>query len=82
MTDTLVPQITRLIPGDVSSYLNEADPWEPNWQNVFYGEVYERLLNIKIAYDPDSMMYARTAVGSEVWNEIEDGRLCRTDMTV
>lgn len=82
MTHTLVPQIARLIPGGGSSYLNEPDPWEHSWQKVLYGEVYERLLEVKKTYDPDIMMYARTAVGSEAWTEMADGRLCRTDMTL
>ncbi|XDG05843.1 hypothetical protein ABKA04_005458 [Annulohypoxylon sp. FPYF3050] len=61
MTDTLVPQLSALIPGGGSAYLNEGNPWEPSWQRVFYGEV--------------------TAVGSEAWTEMEDGRLCRTNAT-
>ncbi|KAI1371219.1 putative alcohol oxidase [Hypoxylon crocopeplum] len=80
MTNTLVPQLSDLIPGGGSAYLNEGDPWESNWQRVFYGEVYERLLEIKRIYDPEFMLYGRTAVGSEAWIEMDDGRLCQIDM--
>jgi hypothetical protein len=78
MTTQLVPQISRLIPGGGAAYLNEGDPWEPEWQRVFYGENYDPLLKIKKKYDPESLFYARTAVGSEAWVEGNDGRLCKT----
>ncbi|KAK6845937.1 hypothetical protein PG987_001125 [Apiospora arundinis] len=80
MTDVLIPQLADLITGGGSSYLNEGDPWEPRWQDVFYGEGYGRLLAIKRLYDPEALLYARTAVGSESWVERLDGRLCRADM--
>ncbi|KAI0123259.1 hypothetical protein BJ170DRAFT_599226 [Xylariales sp. AK1849] len=57
--------------------LNKGDPWEPEWQTVFYGNNYERLLEIKDRYDPDRILYARTTVGSENWAKLEDGRLYR-----
>ncbi|PSN65035.1 FAD-binding domain-containing protein [Corynespora cassiicola Philippines] len=77
MTDSLIPQLSRLIPGGGTAYLNEGDPWEPEWQKVFYGENYDRLLRVKHKYDPNSTFYARTAVGSEEWIEAMDGRLCK-----
>ncbi|PVI01570.1 FAD/FMN-containing isoamyl alcohol oxidase-like protein MreA [Periconia macrospinosa] len=77
MTETLLPELSRVIPGEPSAYSNEGDPWEPEWQKVFYGENYKRLLDIKLKYDPESTLYARTAVGSEAWIEKPDGRLCK-----
>lgn len=62
------------------SSLNEGDPNEQDWQSVFYGENYPRLLDIKNRYDPNRVFYGRTAVGSEAWMESKDGRLCRKDM--
>ncbi|KAH8895310.1 FAD-binding domain-containing protein [Thozetella sp. PMI_491] len=68
------------------AYLNEGDINEPNWQDAFYGSNYPRLLALKKKYDPFSVFYAKTAVGSEDW-EVEgqipyfpttNGRLCRT----
>ncbi len=32
---------------------------------------------MKKTYDPESLLYARTAVGSDEWSEDADGRLCR-----
>lgn len=77
MTNTLVPQLSSLIPGGGHAYLNEGDMWEPNWQEVFYGENYERLLSIKDKYDPQGIFYGWTAVGSERWKQMEDLRLCK-----
>lgn len=67
------------------SYLNEASVDEPNWQEAFYGDKYEKLLAIKRKYDPDGLLYAPTAVGSEEWEvrnpevgyTTQNGRLCR-----
>lgn len=59
--------------------LNEGNPNEPDWQKVFYGKSYQRLLEIKNRYDPDRVFYGRTAVGSEALVERKDGRLCRKE---
>ncbi|KAI1175120.1 putative alcohol oxidase [Nemania sp. FL0916] len=77
MTDTIVPRLKKIIPGGGYAYLNEADPWEPEWRTVFYGDNYNKLLGIKNKYDPDQILYARTAVGSDSWVESADGRLCQ-----
>ncbi|KAL4862754.1 hypothetical protein BDV12DRAFT_202744 [Aspergillus spectabilis] len=80
MTDVLIPAVDALNPGqDAAAYLNEADWNEPEWQRVFYGSNYARLLEIKDKYDVGQVFYARTAVGSERWVEREDGRLCRVE---
>jgi FAD/FMN-containing dehydrogenase len=62
-----------------AAYLNEADWDELRWERVFYGDNYERLLQVKQEYDPEGLFWARTAVGSEGWVEQGDGRLCRVD---
>ncbi|KOS23055.1 6-hydroxy-D-nicotine oxidase [Escovopsis weberi] len=67
------------------SYLNEANPMEPFWQDDLYGGNYPRLLEIKRKYDPNSLFYAVTGVGSEEWEvrsteqgfRTQNGRLCR-----
>jgi hypothetical protein len=67
------------------SYLNEAHVMEPNWQQAFYGEQYERLLQLKHKWDPGDVFYATTGVGSEEWEvrtreqgiQTQNGRLCR-----
>ncbi|KDQ32785.1 hypothetical protein PLEOSDRAFT_1091202 [Pleurotus ostreatus PC15] len=67
--------LRELTPGG-GAYLNEADPYEPNWQQAFYGSHYNKLLAIKDKWDPDQMLYGATAVGGDRWSEKDDGRLC------
>lgn len=76
ITNDLVPTLERLTPNG-GAYLNEADFQQPDFQRTLYGDHYQRLLEIKRKYDPASIMYAKTAVGSEEWKERRDGRLCR-----
>lgn len=58
-------------------YLNEMDPlYRGDWKGSMYGANYGRLLSIKRANDPERLMYARFAVGSDEFAFDEDGRLC------
>ncbi|KAI4162238.1 MAG: hypothetical protein LQ342_004106 [Letrouitia transgressa] len=76
MTEVLLPPLERLTPGG-GCYLNEGDPYQPDWQQTFYGANYNALRAIKKKYDPDDLFYGTTAVGSEEWLVAEGGRLCR-----
>ena len=66
------------------AYINEADPGEPNWQQAFFGDNYQRLLAIKRNRDPWGLFWERTGVGSERWEVMsadgypnsQNGRLC------
>jgi hypothetical protein len=81
LTEFVVPTVRSAVP-DVEvtgSYLNEANFQEPDWQRQFYGSHYSRLSDIKGQYDPNGLLYARTAVGSEKWGEDGAGRLCRVN---
>ena len=80
VTEELVPELTRLTPNG-GAYLNEADPNDPHWKQVFYGENYDRLKAIKDKYDPNGIFYGHTAVGSDEWTVKQDGRLCRVAVT-
>lgn len=46
-----------------AAYLNEADPEEPDWQSVFFGENYSKLLAIKQKWDPDTVLNCKKCVG-------------------
>lgn len=67
------------------SYMNEANVEEPRWKEDFYGEQYERLVQIKKKYDPRGLFYAVTGIGSDEWEvrdvdlgvKTQNGRLCR-----
>ncbi|KAK8876992.1 FAD-binding domain-containing protein [Apiospora arundinis] len=76
VTNDLVPALTKLTP-DGAAYLSEVDFQQPDFQRTLYGAHYPRLLEVKHKYDPAGIMYAKTAVGSEEWEERDDGRLCR-----
>ncbi|KAK3674091.1 hypothetical protein LTR78_005938 [Recurvomyces mirabilis] len=77
MTNVLIPKLAELTPNG-SCYLNEGDFNQPDFQDVFYGANYQRLLSIKNKYDPNHMFYAVTAVGSEYWvPQPNAGRLCK-----
>ncbi|KAF7718297.1 Isoamyl alcohol oxidase [Penicillium ucsense] len=78
MTQELVPLLTD-ISIDSGAYLNEADWKQPDWQSAFYGDNYQTLHEIKEEFDPNGVFWARTAVGSEAWTELDDGHLCRSD---
>ncbi|KAK4152009.1 hypothetical protein C8A00DRAFT_35326 [Chaetomidium leptoderma] len=59
------------------AYINEADPYEPNWQEAFWGDNYAALLKLRKKFDPDGVFYAVSTPGTENWEQIETGtRLC------
>lgn len=75
ITNILTPALEEITPNG-AAYLNEADYNQPDWQETFYGSNYERLLSIKQKYDPHGILWGKTAVGSEGWEIMPDGRLC------
>lgn len=40
-----------------------------NWQQVFWGSNYSKLLKIKNKYDPNGLFYCHHCVGSEYWQQ-------------
>ncbi|PQE21481.1 FAD binding domain-containing protein [Rutstroemia sp. NJR-2017a BBW] len=77
VTNVLDPALEKLT-SNAAAYLNEADFNQPNWQQVFYGTNYAKLLSIKNKYDPAGIFWGPTVVGSEAWAAAADGRLCKT----
>ncbi|KAK2762939.1 isoamyl alcohol oxidase [Colletotrichum kahawae] len=57
--------------------MNEGDALDPDWKASFYGENYDKLLGVKNVYDPESVFYCPTCVGSDMWEADGAGRLCR-----
>lgn len=63
---------------DSGAYINEANPFNTNFEYDFYGGHYDRLLSIKRKYDPRSIMYVQAGVGSHDWEySLQDGKLCK-----
>jgi hypothetical protein len=75
MTNTYVQALRELAP-DTHSYVNEADPNEPNFQRAFWGDNYPRLAAIKKKYDPTDVLWCHPCVGNEGW-ELVNNVLCR-----
>lgn len=76
MTEEFVPRLRNLAPQS-GAYLNEADFRQKDFQWVYYGRNYDGLKQVKGVYDPEGVFYASKAVGSENWEQRQDGRLCR-----
>ncbi|KAI1773217.1 FAD-binding domain-containing protein [Hypoxylon cercidicola] len=77
ITDEIQPIIEAATPGS-GAYINEADFQQRDWQEVFFGVNYPELLRIKNKYDPNNLLYAKVAVGSEAYTVDKDGRMCST----
>ena len=75
ITNKIMPRIEAVTP-DAGAYINEADFQQKDWQQVFFGSNYEKLLAIKNKYDPKRLFYNSIAVGSERWEVLSDGRMC------
>jgi len=67
MTDVETPILAALEP-DMGAYINEADPNEKRWQEVFWGENYDRLLRIKAKWDAEELFMCKPCIGSENWD--------------
>lgn len=70
-----VEALTELAP-NTGAYINEADPFQTNYHEVFWGVNYPRLLSIKKAVDPYDLFWCRACVGNEGWQEVGD-QLCQ-----
>ncbi|KAB5525547.1 hypothetical protein GE09DRAFT_1178214 [Coniochaeta sp. 2T2.1] len=72
----VMPALEALAP-ESGIYMNEGNADQVGWQREFFGENYERLLEVKRKYDPAGLFYAAVAVGSDAVSIDGDGRLCR-----
>ncbi|KAI2639241.1 FAD-binding domain-containing protein [Xylaria nigripes] len=75
--DALTKPLRQLAP-DMGAYVNENNPGEPDWQHTFWGDNYERLLQIKRAVDPDDILWCHPCVGNDRWRQ-SGYQLCRVE---
>ena len=61
---------------NTGSYMNEADRFDPDYLQDFYGKHLEPLSATKHKYDPLSVFYCPTCVGSEFWKVQASGQIC------
>ena len=75
LTDTLTKSLRDQAP-DMGCYVNEANINEPDYQQAFWGDHYDRLLRIKRQMDPEGVFWCSVCVGGEDWED-NDGQICR-----
>jgi FAD/FMN-containing dehydrogenase len=61
-------EMRKLAPNS-GSYVSEAGYFDKNWQDLYWGSNYPRLLAIKQKYDPNGLFFVHHGVGSEAWSE-------------
>lgn len=69
-----MPTLLSIEKRPLAVYLNVTDPNQRDFQKLFWGHNYHRLLKIKQNWDPYGLFIVRKGVGSEMWDE--DG-ICR-----
>ncbi|KAL6889993.1 FAD-dependent monooxygenase [Trichoderma evansii] len=63
---------------DTGAYMNEANPFNSQFQHDFYGSSYDQLLEVKRKYDPTESLFVLSGVGSDAWEyDLNSGKLCR-----
>ena len=62
---------------NTGGYMNEGGRLDPEWRDTFFGPNYVAHAATKRKYDPFSLFYCPTCVGSEDWIERPDAPLCR-----
>ncbi|KAJ5751884.1 hypothetical protein N7520_008801 [Penicillium odoratum] len=69
LTEVEVPILKKLDPApEGGCYLNEADGYEEDFQDSFWGSNYPLLYDVKQKWDPENLFIVRTGVGSEDWD--------------
>ena len=54
---------TLLMPHLSGSYVNYIDPYFPDWETAYFGDNYERLLQVQREVDPDNFFTFPQAIG-------------------
>ncbi|QDS72850.1 hypothetical protein FKW77_007179 [Venturia effusa] len=61
---------------EMGAYGNEAFFGDKNWKQVFWGDNYPKLSQIKTKYDPNMTFWVTPGINADLM-EVVDGRLCR-----
>lgn len=76
--ETVIEPVWREWAPHTGSYMNEGNPFSSTWKHNFYGENYERLLEVKRKYDSKESIFVWSGIGSEHWQyDLHTGLLCR-----
>jgi hypothetical protein len=76
--ETVIEPVWREWAPRTGSYMNEGNPFSGTWKHDFYGDNYERLLEVKRKYDPKESIFVWSGIGSDHWQyDLHTGLLCR-----
>lgn len=74
LTVKKLQKMKDLAPG-MGTYCNEADPYDPDWKQDWWGANYDSLVSIKKKNDPDNVFWCWRCVGNDAWAEVTGGTL-------
>ncbi|KAL3473531.1 FAD-binding domain-containing protein [Aspergillus californicus] len=74
LTTRKLAAMKEAAPG-MGTYANEADPYDPEWRDDWFGENYDWLVGVKRRYDPEGVFWCWRCVGNEGWEEVTGGAL-------
>ena len=70
-------EILLILDSPQGAYMNEGDRYDPDVMETFYGPTHKDVLEeSKKLYDPHSVFYCPTCIGSRRWVETQNGQLC------
>lgn len=61
LRDEAVPALKHLAP-DSGTYMNKADPTNPDWRDDYFGEHYPGLSELKLKWDPHGIFGCKPRV--------------------
>ncbi|RAH78872.1 hypothetical protein BO86DRAFT_450053 [Aspergillus japonicus CBS 114.51] len=65
---------------EAGAYMNEANPFDPEFKRDISGANYDRLVQVKAKYDLTESLFVLAGVGSDRWDyDLDSGRLCRVN---
>ncbi|PSR80436.1 hypothetical protein BD289DRAFT_373992 [Coniella lustricola] len=67
----------RAVTPDSGAYMNEATYDYEYWKDDYYGETYDKLVEIKHKYDPGYVFWNRPGAGYDAYELKADGHLCK-----
>ena len=73
---TVKTQALKDLSPNTGCYMNEADRFDSEYLQDFYGAHAQRLQKIKRRYDPSGVFYCPTCVGSELYTIQPSGQIC------
>ena len=69
-------QAMKTLAPNTGCYMNEADRFDPDYLQDFYGEHLPALSAIKRKHDPRNVFYCPTCIGSERFSVQPSGQIC------